>query len=66
VEGLEIDARTAWDYVCTKLQQQGTKRTEDQIILVGQSLGTGVVSHLARDLAKEGKSASQWLEEIVY
>ncbi|KAJ3317375.1 hypothetical protein HDU76_001204 [Blyttiomyces sp. JEL0837] len=47
-EGLAIDARTAWDW----LIKQGVK--EDQITILGHSLGTGVASRLAKDLAQDG------------
>ncbi|KAG6908332.1 hypothetical protein DXG01_005243 [Tephrocybe rancida] len=46
--GLVTDARAAWDW----LLQQGAK--EEDIILVGHSLGTGVVSQLAAQLSDEG------------
>ncbi|KAG5654775.1 hypothetical protein H0H81_003783 [Sphagnurus paluster] len=45
--GLVIDARTAWDW----LLAQGAK--EEDILLVGHSLGTGVVSQLAAQLSDE-------------
>ncbi|GLB38272.1 putative serine aminopeptidase, S33 [Lyophyllum shimeji] len=46
--GLVIDARAAWDW----LLAQGAK--EEDIILVGHSLGTGVVSQLAAQLSDNG------------
>ncbi|KAG6900397.1 hypothetical protein C0993_011385 [Termitomyces sp. T159_Od127] len=47
-QGLVTDARAAWDW----LQQQGAK--EDDILIVGHSLGTGVTSQLAAQLSDEG------------
>ncbi|KAG6844517.1 hypothetical protein H0H87_006278 [Tephrocybe sp. NHM501043] len=47
-QGLVTDARAAWDW----LIQRGAK--EDDILLVGHSLGTGVVSQLAAELSDEG------------
>ncbi|KAF8599413.1 alpha/beta-hydrolase [Ceratobasidium sp. AG-I] len=48
--GLQIDARTAWDW----LIEHGAK--EEDITVVGQSLGTGVSAGLAAELAEEGIS----------
>ncbi|WWC65267.1 uncharacterized protein I303_107884 [Kwoniella dejecticola CBS 10117] len=55
-EGLLEDARTAFDFVAGILGKAGLSKDEiqDQIILAGQSLGTGVVSGLAGRLALEG------------
>ncbi|WWD07240.1 hypothetical protein V865_005337 [Kwoniella europaea PYCC6329] len=55
-DGLIIDARTAYDFVATSLTKSGLTQEEiqDKIILAGQSLGTGVVSGLAGQLASEG------------
>ncbi|OCF78742.1 hypothetical protein I204_00686 [Kwoniella mangroviensis CBS 8886] len=55
-EGLIIDARTAYNYVANSLGKAGLTKDEiqDMIILAGQSLGTGVVSGLAGQLASEG------------
>jgi abhydrolase domain-containing protein 12 len=60
-EGLVNDARAVWDYVVQHasekngegLGEEGVK--EKDVILVGQSLGTGVVAGLAGQLAGEGK-----------
>ncbi|WVW80743.1 hypothetical protein I302_102729 [Kwoniella bestiolae CBS 10118] len=54
-EGLMKDARAAHDFVADALERSGLSRkeVEEQIILVGQSLGTGVVSGLAGQLASE-------------
>ncbi|TFK70394.1 alpha/beta-hydrolase [Pluteus cervinus] len=46
--GLVRDARGAWDWLIS----QGTK--EEDIILVGHSLGTGVASQLAAQFGREG------------
>ncbi|KAK4689271.1 uncharacterized protein P7C73_g840, partial [Tremellales sp. Uapishka_1] len=51
-DGLVIDARTVWDHV---LAGVGHKRADEEIILVGQSLGTGVVAALAGRLADLGQ-----------
>lgn len=58
--GLLIDARTVYDYVSDLITRQrdndlGLKGAAGEIILVGQSLGTGVVSALAGNLAQEGE-----------
>ncbi|ORY31287.1 Alpha/Beta hydrolase protein [Naematelia encephala] len=47
--GLLIDARTAFDYV---YERNGNRA--DQIVLIGQSLGTGVASGLSGLLADDG------------
>lgn len=47
-EGLITDARTIWDYV------ESVSQKSENIVLVGQSLGTGVVAGLAGQLASEG------------
>ena len=46
--GLIADARAIWDYV--------TEQGGGEIILMGQSLGTGVVAGLAGELVREGMS----------
>jgi len=48
-KGLEIDALTAWNW----LLEHGAK--EEDILIVGHSLGTGVSSKLGRNLAQLGK-----------
>ena len=48
--GLLLDARAAWDYVSSHL---GKDSAEDKVLLIGQSLGTGVVAGLAGQLADE-------------
>ena len=48
-EGLIIDARAAWDWVIAR----GAK--PDDVLLLGMSLGTGVVSGLGAELAREGE-----------
>lgn len=50
--GLQLDARTAWDW----LIEHGAK--EEDITIVGQSLGTGVSAGLAVELAEEGEFAA--------
>ncbi|WVQ70780.1 hypothetical protein IAR50_000302 [Cryptococcus sp. DSM 104548] len=52
-QGVLEDARTAFDYVTSFT---GIEHAEDKVILVGQSLGTGVVSGLSGLLAQEGIS----------
>ncbi|WVQ86153.1 hypothetical protein IAT38_008321 [Cryptococcus sp. DSM 104549] len=54
--GLIRDARAAFDWV-TSFSGYGAKEAADQVVLVGQSLGTGVVAGLAGELAREGISA---------
>ncbi|KAK8850609.1 hypothetical protein IAR55_004528 [Kwoniella newhampshirensis] len=57
--GLLLDARTAYGFVHSKLASSLTKtqkESDDQIILVGHSLGTGVVAALSGMLASEGRS----------
>ncbi|KAG8738035.1 hypothetical protein FRC10_007385 [Ceratobasidium sp. 414] len=49
-KGLLLDARTAWDW----LIENGAK--EEDITVLGQSLGTAVAAGLAAELAEEGTS----------
>lgn len=51
--GLITDARTAWDWVAERAGKKG--KAEDNIVVVGHSLGTGVTSALAGQLADEGR-----------
>lgn len=51
--GLITDARTAWDWVAERAGKNG--KAEDNIVVVGHSLGTGVTSALAGQLADEGE-----------
>ncbi|WWC92387.1 uncharacterized protein L201_007344 [Kwoniella dendrophila CBS 6074] len=55
-KGLIEDARTAYNFVSRSMQKVGMSKEEMQnnILLIGQSLGTGVVSGLAGQLAEEG------------
>lgn len=60
-QGLIADARAVWDYVDSLQSSKGDKVKEGEgegegVILIGQSLGTGVVSGLAGQLAQEGIS----------
>ena len=55
--GLIADARAAWDWTV----RHGA-RPED-ILLVGVSLGTGVISGLGAQLAKEGKSSKDGFKQ---
>lgn len=48
-EGLNIDARTAWDFLT---MTKGV--SPDKITVMGQSLGTGVATSLVASLAAEG------------
>lgn len=63
-QGLITDARAAFDW----LTQRGA--TAHDIVLMGQSLGTGVVAGLAAQLAEEGRSslfqrfATRWTTEL--
>lgn len=52
--GLITDARTAWDWVSSKIEAAGGN-AEENIIVAGHSLGTGVTSALAGQLADEGQ-----------
>jgi abhydrolase domain-containing protein 12 len=56
-EGLMLDARTVWDYVQGIQGRLEERQSDKDVILVGQSLGTGVVAGLAGQLAREGTSA---------
>lgn len=47
--GLNLDARTSWDW----LVEKGADPKD--IIIVGQSLGTGVATKLTSQLAEEGE-----------
>ena len=49
--GLNRDARAAWDWAI------GNGADPEDVVLVGQSLGTGVVAQLAQELAVEGVTA---------
>ncbi|PWN49067.1 alpha/beta-hydrolase [Violaceomyces palustris] len=55
--GLVLDARAAWDWV---IQRRGTKdepTADDQergVVIMGQSLGTGVAAKLGQELTLEG------------
>ncbi|GFZ47996.1 hypothetical protein JCM24511_05743 [Saitozyma sp. JCM 24511] len=58
-EGVVRDARAAWDYVAGHVERLARDRgekveAENMIILVGQSMGTGVASLLAGQLAQDG------------
>ncbi|KAG9087707.1 hypothetical protein FRC06_002417 [Ceratobasidium sp. 370] len=50
-KGLLVDARTAWDW----LIENGAK--EEDITVLGQSLGTAVAARLVAELAEEGSAA---------
>lgn len=52
--GLITDARTAWDWVAERISAGGNDAA-DNIVVVGHSLGTGVTSALAGQLADEGQ-----------
>lgn len=69
-QGLINDARAVWDYVVQHASEkdgegQGQEGEKD-VIMVGQSLGTGVVAGLAGQLAEEGKCCllefHRWLD----
>lgn len=63
-QGLITDARTVWDYVhatfskSSETKSAGRGKEGDNVVLIGQSLGTGVVSGLAGQLAQEGRSTT--------
>lgn len=71
-DGVVRDARAAWDYVAGHVERLAkdrgeTVRPENMIILVGQSMGTGVASLLAGQLAQDGESSvvhSAWLSYL--
>ncbi|TIA91252.1 hypothetical protein E3P99_01185 [Wallemia hederae] len=48
--GMTLDAQSAFDYAISR------GATPEKIILMGQSLGTGIMSNFARDLAERGVS----------
>lgn len=52
-DGLVEDARTAYEFVVSRLGHAGPIR---HIILAGHSLGTGVISQLAARLVAEGEA----------
>jgi hypothetical protein len=59
-DGVVRDARAAWDYVAGHVERLARDRgekveAENMIILVGQSMGTGVASLLAGQLAQDGE-----------
>jgi abhydrolase domain-containing protein 12 len=58
-EGLAIDGRAAWDWAIAN----GAR--PDSIVLVGQSLGTGVAAKVAHRLSREGTISSSGQESIV-
>jgi abhydrolase domain-containing protein 12 len=66
-QGLINDARAVWDYVVQHASEKNGEghgeEEEKEIILVGQSLGTGVVAGLAGQLAGEGKSCLSRLHQ---
>lgn len=51
-EGLALDGRAAWDWAIAN----GAR--PDSIVLVGQSLGTGVTAKVAHQLSKDGTISS--------
>lgn len=70
--GLLNDARAVYNYISTTALERGAKNPSGDIVLVGQSLGTGVVSALAGQLAGEGRStflcwsACTWNPMVAY
>ena len=58
-EGLAIDGRAAWDWVIAN----GAR--PDNIVLVGQSLGTGVAAKVAHQLSREGRISFFWTRTVV-
>ncbi|KAK0528766.1 hypothetical protein OC842_004446 [Tilletia horrida] len=55
-DGLLLDARAAWDWVVSKNSASSAAgEPNSNIILMGQSLGTGVVSQLALNVTQEGQ-----------
>jgi abhydrolase domain-containing protein 12 len=55
-EGLALDGRAAWDWAIAN----GAR--PDSIVLVGQSLGTGVAAKVAHRLSREGTISSSGQE----
>ncbi|KAL9940230.1 hypothetical protein V8E36_000935 [Tilletia maclaganii] len=55
-EGLIRDARAAWDWVVARSGRQADDEPGKHIALMAQSLGTGVASQLALQVASEGQS----------
>lgn len=59
--GLVIDARTVYDYVINTIDRLAGPTDREagsgkgEIILMGHSLGTGVISQLAAQLTDEGE-----------
>lgn len=58
-EGLALDGRAAWDWAIAN----GAR--PDSIVLVGQSLGTGVTAKVAHQLSKDGTISSFGQRTIV-
>ncbi|GMK57057.1 hypothetical protein CspeluHIS016_0308970 [Cutaneotrichosporon spelunceum] len=52
-EGLKTDARAAYDWVAGRIKAAGNKVPQNQIIIMGHSLGTGVASALTGLLADD-------------
>lgn len=53
--GLLVDARTGWDYLAVS-----HKIPADRIVVMGQSLGTGVAVGMVSKLAEEGSFEVSW------
>ncbi len=58
-EGLALDGRAAWDWAIAN----GAR--PDSIVLVGQSLGTGVAAKVAHRLSREGTISSSGQERLL-
>ena len=58
-EGLALDGRAAWDWAIAN----GAR--PDSIVLVGQSLGTGVAAKVADRLSREGTIFSSDQEQLL-
>ena len=65
-EGLIEDAQTAWDYVTNTASEYAAKggNLADGVVLMGHSLGTGVASGLAKDLAGRGLSILRFADRL--
>lgn len=59
-EGLARDARAAWDW----LNERGA--SAEDVVLMGHSLGTGVASMLAAELAVEGMHLAPSTQDLIY
>ncbi len=59
--GVEADAQAGWDWVMRRAARpgEGEREVADEVLLMGHSLGTGVVAKLAGYLAERSGSISE-------